>query len=259
MMSAPPCRDAARTLCKALACTLLLAACTDSPTAPESWVQQAEGRTWVAIAEPAGLPSVRTWLQFVDGHGEAAGAIRALRDEASAERRAGRIERSLELEGEASAAAAGSLARTPDARTILLSLAALESWVQRAEARRAGGEFPELDSAVVSVRALRDDARALLVEGDTGRAVQGLDAAARQARSLGPLAVAVRLVGRAEARIAADPSPSDNLVRAQRLLQTAREAMATGDQTRAMKRALYALQLVYAESRRLPAGGRRRP
>jgi len=64
------------------------------------------------------------------------------------------------------------------------------------------------------------------------------------------VAVALRLVVQAERRIDGDRSPSPDLKRARLLLRLSREAMATGDQTRAMRRAWYALQLIDAEDAR---------
>jgi hypothetical protein len=65
-----------------------------------------------------------------------------------------------------------------------------------------------------------------------------------------PETVALGLVSRAEQRIDADPAPTPDLRRARLLLRLAREAMATGDQTRAMKRAWYALQIIDAHDAR---------
>ena len=56
--------------------------------------------------------------------------------------------------------------------------------------------------------------------------------------------MALRLIADAERRVGADPQPSPELRRARMLLRMSREAMATGDQTRAMKRAWYALQII---------------
>ena len=232
---------------------LLLGACADSPTGPTSYVHEAGGAVWVAVAPPAGLPDLRTWTPFVAPGSPAQREVKRLHDESGRARRAGELERAAELEAQAARLAAESIATSPPPVKLLSSIAALDAWTERAEERLASGSFPGLDSAAARVRELRNAARASLVQGDTNRAVLEIAAAAEAARGYAPLAVALRLVTQAEARIDDTPDPSQNLRRARHLLRTAREAMATGDQTRAMKRAWYALQLIELEE----AGGAR--
>ena len=65
--------------------TLSVAACGDAPTLPTSFAQEAGGRTWVAVTEPAGMPDARTWLPYLaagDAH-----RIRALVSDAAKVRR----------------------------------------------------------------------------------------------------------------------------------------------------------------------------
>lgn len=234
-----------------LACGLLCAlaaACADSPTAPTSFVHEAGGSTWVAVAEPAGMPDARGWLPYLAPG--AAAEVRTLRDEAARARREGDLERFLALESRAHLRASEMVAKAPPPAKVLDVLAALESWRQRALERLEEGEHPELDAARVAVEGHRDAARRALAQGDTAAAVASLARAAEAARDFSPVSVALRLISQSEGRIDADPSPSADLKRARLLLRTAREAMATGDQTRAMKRAWYALQIIDNEARR---------
>jgi phosphoglycolate phosphatase-like HAD superfamily hydrolase len=232
----------------AVSAVLLLAvgvsACEDSPTAPATYAHVADGRTWVAVAEPVGLPSLETWLPYLDGGSPAAERIRVLRGEAGRARSAGRVELSRALEAEAFAEAAGALSRSPDARTLVYGLAALESWVARALARLEADPDPGLARSVVEVQGRRDAARAGLAAGDTAAAVAEITRGAEEARAWSPVAVGLRMLARAEARLDAEAVPDPAARRARRLVAGAREGLATGDSVRAVRRALYALQLL---------------
>ncbi|HYJ80972.1 MAG TPA: hypothetical protein VEW03_15270 [Longimicrobiaceae bacterium] len=232
-----------------LACSLacLTAACTDLATGPDTYVHEAGGSVWVAVSAPAGLPDASTWVPYLVPGSEAAEVVVELRAAAVRARRAGDLERAAALDGEAARTAAGAVSAAPPAVALLGALAALDVWGERAAGRLQAGSYPDLDAAAARVRTLRDAARASLAGGDSVRAVLELTDAAETARGFAPQAVALRLVGQAQRRIEADPDPSPNLRRARRLLFTAREAMATGNQTRAMQRAWYALQLIEAE------------
>jgi hypothetical protein len=61
--------------------------------------------------------------------------------------------------------------------------------------------------------------------------------------SMAPAAVADRLLVHAESRLAERAAGDADAERALRLLRHAREALADGDEVRALRRALYALQL----------------
>ena len=228
-----------------LALLCALAACGDAPTLPRSFVQQAGGRTWVAVSEPAGLPEARTWQALLAP--EAAARVRAAQDEASRARQEGRLEDALAFEGQARLSAAASLAKAPAPAALRPAFSALREWETRAAERNAAGRYPGLDSAATAVAALRARADEALARGDTRAAALRLAEAGEAARAYSPVAVGLRLVASAEQRIDADPSPSAGLRRARLLLHLAREALATGDETRAMKRAWYAVQLLDAE------------
>lgn len=234
-----------RALPGALATLLLLAACEDAPTAPTSYVQHTAGGVWVAVTEPVSLPRVDTWLPYV-GAAEA-GTLRTMREQATRLRASGRVEDALQLEDEMMRVAAGSLARMPEPARLLASAAALDEWADRARARLQTGRYPELSAAVLTVTAEAAAARARMAAGDSGQAVLHLTRGAIAARGQSPIAVGLRLMGAVEARLAAEQGESAGVRRARHLLADAREGLATGDSLRALRRAVYALQLLDAE------------
>lgn len=236
---------ALRTL--ACCCALVaVAACADAPTGPTSYVQVAEGRTWVAVAEPEGIPTAATWLPHVPAGSPVQGQVRELRDGAGKMRRSGRLEQAAAMEAQAARLAAASL-RTAPADELARSFTALESWTDRANQRMETGSYPELAGAVQAVEQLSAAARAALERGDATEAAVQLTLAAEQVHEQSPPAVALRLVAAAEARIDAAANPTEGMKRARRLLRGAREGMSTGDYARALRRAVYALQLLDAE------------
>lgn len=236
-------------LAAALALTLL-AACEDAPTGPTSFVQHAAGGTWVAVAEPVGLPRADAWTPFVDS--AAAATLREMRDRASRARSAGRVEEALAIEAGMMELAARSLVRAPDAARLLSGAAALDAWVDRARARVETGSFAALDAAARAVAAQSDSARAALAAGNAEQAVLHLTRGTVQAREHAPMAVGLRLMAAVEARLAS-AGESDGVRRARHLLADAREGLATGDSVRALRRAVYALQLLDAEGIAVPA------
>jgi hypothetical protein len=236
---------------------LLLAACDDGPTGPTSYVQHAAGGDWVAVMEPVGLPRVETWLPYIDGGTVAGAAVREMRERARQFRLAGRVEEALQMEDEMMRFASRALTRTPEPARLLASAAALDTWVDRARARLETGSYPELAAAAASVALLADSARGSLAAGDTGRAVLQLTRGAGTAREHAPLAVGLRLMGAVEARLAAGAGESAGVRRARHLLADARDGLATGDSLRALRRAVYALQLLDAEGISVPASQRR--
>ncbi|WP_420126479.1 hypothetical protein [Longimicrobium sp.] len=234
-----------RALPGALAALLLLAACEDAPMAPTSYVKHAAGGVWVAVTEPVSLPRTDTWLPYVGA--EDAAALRVTREQAVRLRAAGRVEDALELEDEMMRTAARSLARMPQPAALLASAAALDEWADRARARLQTGSYPELSAAVLEVAAQAEAARSRMAAGDTGRAVVHLTRGAIAARGHAPLAVGLRLMGAVETRLAAGVGQTAGVRRARHLLADAREGLATGDSLRALRRAVYALQLLDAE------------
>jgi hypothetical protein len=232
----------------------LLPACADAPTGPDSFVQEAGGSVWVAVAVPEGMPDARSWVPYLAPESPVFLRVRSIQEQAHQARRAGDLEEAAALEAAALREAAHGIAANPPAVKLLNAVAALDRWQERAGERLEAGSFPGLDSVAARVHALRNEARAALVQGDTSTAVVRLSEAAEAAREFAPATVGLRLVTSAEQRIDAEADPSPNLKRARMLLRTAREAMATGDETRAMKRAWYALQLIEAEEARVAGG-----
>lgn len=227
------------------ACAVLsatAAACGDAPTLPTSFAQQAGGRTWVAVTPPPGMPGVRTWMAYAPR--EAAAQVRSLEDQARRARRAGMLEMGIELDAQAARLAATSLAADPPAPRVYGAVSAVREWETRAGERLRSGSYPELERTLAAVASARGEAEAALARGETRVAVLRLADAADAAREFAPETVALRLIADAERRVGADPAPGAELRRARLLLRLSREAMATGDQTRAMKRAWYALQII---------------
>ncbi len=234
-------------LAAALACAA--SACADLPTAPESFVREAGGSVWVAVMEPAGLPSARGWLGALPANAPEGAAARATLAEASRVRKTGDIEGSILLEDRAAREAAAALRQPPDARLLLVALAAADEWAERAALRTGDGRFPELARAELRMREGCALARGLMAAGDSLAAAREVALLAETARAWTPLAVALRAVRDAERRIDATPNPSANLLRARSLLRGAREGVAMGESMRALQRATYALQLIDQESR----------
>ena len=185
-----------------LAAVLAAAACEDAGTAPTSYVQAVAGGTWVAVAEPAGMARAETWLPWLAAGGPAAAQVRQLRDAAGRARGAGRVEEAIALEDDALRLAAGSLARSPDAvRGVLVPLAALDAWTERARTRLETGRYPQLDAAAAAVSAEAAAARRALAAGDTMTAVVHLANGTLAARRQSTLGVGLRLLAAVEARL----------------------------------------------------------
>lgn len=130
---------------------------------------------------------------------------------------------------------------------LALGLDALDDWVQRA-ARSAVGEGldPAFDRARAEVAAAARAGRGAMRQGDHLEAVRYLAAGGAAADEVAPAAVAARVIDRAEIRLRALPSGGDGSERALRLLRAARLALQERDDPRALRRALYALQVAEA-------------
>jgi hypothetical protein len=235
-------------------CLGALTACSDLPSAPQSFVREAGGATWVAVVEPGALPTARTWLATLPGDGPEGAEARATLADAARVRKEGHAEAALALEERAALEAAGALPRAPEPRLILVALAGLDEWAGRAALRTSDGDFPELRRSEREVRDGTARARSLMAAGDTLGAVRAIAVATGTARRWSPVSVALRVVRDAERRIDSTRNPSANLVRARHLLRGAREGLAIGDEMKALQRAMYALQLIEQEGGR----GRRR-
>jgi hypothetical protein len=252
MQHRPPARGPLALLAT-LCCAAALAACDAGPTLPTSFAQSVGGRTYVAVTPPDGLPDARTWLPFVTRAGSVLPRLKQLRADEAKARGLGSLERAASLaadQARLAAAAAADVGPEP----LLRADAALERWQERAAARRAQGTYPALDSAAADVARLRTGARQAALKGDTSAAVAELTEAAERARGFAPQAVGLRLLADAERRLDAGGERTVGLRRARQLLRSAREALVTGDDSRAVRRAAYAIQILDAE---LPRDGAR--
>lgn len=217
-----------------------MAACEDAPTEPRAYRHETAEGVWVAVTLPAGTPTVLSWLPYV--RDEAALArLRGLDESAREARAAGDLTLALALEGEAADAAAAALAAPPPAGVVDRSFDAVERWLAGVRSRAPGHDV--LDRDVEVVREAHRAARSTRQAGDTLAAVRHLAEAAERIRDHAPEAVANRALLRAEALLRADADPTAETERAVHLVRSARHALAVGEPVRAMRRALYAVQL----------------
>jgi hypothetical protein len=226
---------------------VLFAACDEGPTAPTVYTHPADGKLWAAIVVPNGTPDARTWLPYVaQGRPEGQAVVRSARSlqaEAERLRRRGEAEAAQRHDEQAAALLAESVSRMPPPHVLHRAFSALDEWTDRARTAALAGEFPEVSDRMARVLALGVEAREALQRGDTVAALRDLTAAGALVREQAPALVAHRVLARAEERIA-DLAPRDpEAARALRLLRHSRESLAQGDAVRALRRALYALQL----------------
>lgn len=240
----------ARALCvlRCFFAGVLLAACADSPTTPRAFVHPADGELWVAVTVPPGLPELDAWLPYLRSIGseEEAAAVRQvaeLRREADQARLAGQLRSARALNDQAARIAVISLRRMPEPAVLDRSLEAIDLWLRRARSEVDLGRFPVLAGAVEEVSAARSRAVRGLAAGDTSSAVLHIATGAEAIRDQSPAAVALRVLERAEERLRRHPQQSREIDRALHLVYTSREALLSGDPGRALRRALYALQL----------------
>lgn len=224
-------------------CVLLLlgtAACEDAPTEPRAYRHETAEGVWVAVTLPAGTPTAQSWSPYVSDEAALAG-LRRLYEAASAARAGGDLTRALALEEDATARAAAALTTPPPARVVDRGFDAVERWLAGVRSRAPGHDG--LDRDVEAVRASHRAAEGARQAGDTLAAVRHLAAAAARIRDHAPEAVANRALLRAETLLRADADPSAETERAVHLVRSARHALAVGEPVRAMRRALYAVQL----------------
>lgn len=230
---------------------LLLVGCKDAPTVPASLQQLAGGQEWVAMPAPRDLPGLSTWLPHLERGSQQGAAVVArieeLTQRADGARREGRLAQAAELEQEAERIAVLSLARFPEAGDLLRAMYAVDFWAARVQAEVALERAPELAAALEEVKRSRVLAAAQLSSGDTTSAVLHLAAASQKIRSFTPTAVALRVLSRAEEQLRARPARGPAVERALHLLNSSRQELLTGDPRRALRRALYALQLAHGD------------
>lgn len=231
-------------------------ACRDSPTVPHALQQLAGGEGWLAVSVPEGLPALATWLPYLDRaspEGAVVGVrVRALEQSAVRARRAGQLQLASDLDREAVRLAVGALHRAPEPAVLRRGLAAAELWTQRIRSQPQLETAPELIASLVAVDSARAGAVRALTSGDTTTAVLLLAQAAERIRWHAPEAVALRVLTRVESQLRSDGAATTPAgERALYLVRSAREELVVGSPTRALRRALYALQL--AEGRELRA------
>lgn len=240
-------------------CVLLLlgtAACEDAPTEPRAYRHETAEAVWVAVTLPAGAPTALTWSPYVSDEGALA-RLRGLEESAREARAEGDLTHALALEGEAAAAAAAALSAPPPARVVDRSFDAVERWLSGARSRAPGHDA--LDRDVEVVREARRAAQGAREAGDTLAAVRHLAEASARMRDHAPEAVANRALLRAEALLRDEAGSTAGTERAVHLVRSARHALAVGEPVRAMRRALYAVQLAESLTARPEAAATREP
>jgi hypothetical protein len=222
---------------------LSLAACEDAPTAPSSYAQVLGGVTWVAVVEPDGMARAESWIP---GAAPAAAAeARRLLGAAARARRAGDPLAAAELEERAMLVAAAAPRPGDAAERVRVPLGALNAWIARAHDRLRDAPHPELERTTAEVTLRAAAARDALDAGDPSRALLEVGHATAAARRHAPAAVGARLLAALEDRLAAAPAGTAT-ERARRLHAGAREGLLTGENVRALRRVVYAHQLLDA-------------
>lgn len=238
-------RAAALVLC--LPALLVATACTDLPTGADSFQLEADGELWTAVIAPEGLPTAETWLEFAateSAEGAAATeAVTSLRAAALAARAAGDLRAADAFLLEAVQRSIEVMTIDPGPGIFLSGAASLDGWERSVRSEVDLSRAPRLSATVEQVARDREAAQAALRDGDPQQAALHLTRAAERVRGWDPQGVALRVLGRVEARLAAEARSPGEGERAAHLVQSAREELLNGRALRAVQRALYALQL----------------
>lgn len=245
-------------MCLCLAVLASQAACTDLPTGTDAFQLEADGQIWVAVLPPANLPDASTWLGYAAPDPVVAGLAReevtALQERAHRARAMGDLERADALLDEADQRAVMAMEVSPPIGVFVAARASLDSWQRSVRAGVDLSEVPALAETAAAVERDGEAVDAALTEGDTRTVALRLTAAARRIREWSPDGVALRVLDRAEAHLAATAKSPGEGERAAQLVHSARQALIGGNPLRAMQRALYALQLAGgSELREIPA------
>jgi hypothetical protein len=231
----------------------LAGACADAPTFPAALRWLADGEDWVAVLPPADLPSATDWARYSGEVGEVdavvdrmtameAGVVTALTR--------GDVATAARMRSEAALLLGRSMTRVPDREVVDLAMGAIDLWTTRVALNVRLADTPALAAAVESISADRAAAASALARGDSLAAARTLMDAGERIRAWSPSLVAVRVLQRAETRVAQQANTGTAALRAEHLVRSARDALLAGDPARAMQRAIYALQL---------AGGQQMP
>lgn len=228
-----------------LAALLALGGCEDAPTAPGMLGQAAGGREWVAVSAPAELPTAATWLPFLETGDEQGrrllARVRAGEREADRAWAAGEFARASQLRRNAGRLAASGVSTAP-AEVVEASRRVVEGWLLQVEPLSVT-QSPPLAAAIASIRASQSVADTALALGDTAAAVRELMAAAEGIRQWSPREIAWRALMGAEQGLNAAHLTEHDQARVRHLVRGARRELISGDPLRALRRALYALQL----------------
>jgi hypothetical protein len=240
----------------------LAAACTDLPTGADAFQLEADGQVWVAVVPPADLPDAASWLEYSPEGADPFGLrqeVAALQAEARRARVVGDPERADQLLGEAMHLAVDAMTADPDVEVFRRGTQALASWRRSVQ---AGVELERTPALRATVEAVARDAEAVdaaVGEGDFRRAATRLTEAGERVRRWSPDGVALQVLERVEAHLAAAARSPQEMERTAHLMTGAREELVGGDPLRAMQRALYALQLAGgSELREIPVEERSR-
>lgn len=252
-----------RTLACLAFAAVVAAGCIDRTSLPTAYVHPAAGEIWVAVTPPSGLPDIAMWASLASrsdaGGRTAAARVEALRKEATAAWKTGRVEQSRLLQEEALDSIVAHLAAMPSAASLRDAAASLSVWLERTRAEVDLELFPHLARAVADVEGERELTRTALAEGDTVNAMRALMRGAARIRSEAPAAVALRVLERTERRLTIEAAEDTALARPLHMVRSARAALLEGRSNRALRRALYAAQLLDARDRAAPAAGEDAP
>lgn len=205
--------------------------------------QIAGGEAWIAVPAPAGLPDLATWSPLLPEESGARMRAGALTASAKAARYDGDLEHADELDREAVRTVVRAITTTPEPGVVSGAMAALARWSDAVGEDVDPRVYPEVAASRAVVAEAVAAAETALASGDTASAVLRIADAAAEVRSHTPAAVALRVLGRAESRLRASAPPRPVLERAVHLIRSARHELVDGDPSRALRRALYALQL----------------
>lgn len=236
-----------------LALAALGGACIDSPTYPGALHWLADDEAWVAVLPPDLLPTATAWARASRAPGDTALVRRVsdLESAAVATLWGGDVTGATVRRAEIVSALAS--VQVVDPALVRDASFAVDLWMGRVRDQVVVEEGTPLAAAVDTVSQLRDAAALALSEGDSIAGTVALIDAGERIRAWSPTVVAVRVLGRAEKRVAELPPGNPDGDRARHLIRSSTEAIRSGEPLLALQRALYALQV--ASGQRLdPAG-----
>ncbi len=241
MSPSTPLRRTAVAAAACLSVTLSVSACRDSGSDPAAVLVTEQTHSALALdAVLPSLPDLAARTQSEDRLADAVGSWMRSWQSDSAQGTALRTR----AYADASGPLAGALGHDGVARTLEQVGAALDASGQV----EPGQLPPSVMEQIAGARRLARDGRAALEAGRDASALEDALRASDEVREVGPQAVAMVLLSRAEAALAdqADAPTLDEKseARSQRLVEGARSALREQDWSRAIQRAFYACQLL---------------